>query len=360
MARKNLLADVSSEVAEPAAVSISGPRAASAFAGRGAPGMLTRSIGDLAARADAAEARLTSGQVIVELDAGLVDPSFITDRMVQNDDAYMALRAAIAGEGQFSPILVRPHPDTAGRYQVAFGHRRVRVAQELGRSVRAVVRSLTDEQLVMAQGQENSARADLSFIERARFAHRLEDMGYKRDVIMSALAVDKTWVSRMISIMKRIPQAVIDAIGPAPAAGRDRWMDLAAHFEESGKEAGYLPLVESKTFQEADSDARFVQVFEFALTGAVLPAKTGKSEGSASRRDVQQWGPSSGNRHVVSLTHNTRASMLSIDRRVAPGFGEFLLARMDSLFAEYAEAQGEAAGDRHSPVERQRKKPSAA
>jgi ParB family transcriptional regulator, chromosome partitioning protein len=157
---------------------------------RGAPGMLTRSLGDLAAKADAAkelEARLTSGQTIVELDTALIDPSFIADRMAQHDDAYAALRAAIAAEGQNSPILVRPHPDAAGRYQVAFGHRRLRVSQELGRPVKAVVRSLSDQELVLAQGQENSARADLSFIERARFARRLEDMDYGRDLIMSAL-----------------------------------------------------------------------------------------------------------------------------------------------------------------------------
>ena len=38
--------------------------------------------------------------------------------------------------------------------------------------------SLTDEQLVVAQGQENSARTDLSFIEKALFAARLEEYGY--------------------------------------------------------------------------------------------------------------------------------------------------------------------------------------
>jgi len=42
-----------------------------------------------------------------------------------------------------------------------------------------VVRSLTDEQLVIAQGQENSGRTDLTFIERARFAARLEDRKFR-------------------------------------------------------------------------------------------------------------------------------------------------------------------------------------
>jgi ParB family chromosome partitioning protein len=348
VARKNLLLDVTTEEPvgpnRPASVSIAEPRPAPAFAARGASGMLTRSIGDLAAKADAAkelEARLTSGQVIVELDTALIDPSFIADRMAQNDEAYAALRAAIEAEGQLSPILVRPRPETAGRYQVAFGHRRVRVAQELGRPVRAVVRNLSDQELVLAQGQENSARADLSFIERARFARRLEDLDYARDVIMASLAADKTIVSRLIAITRRIPAAVIDAIGPAPGVGRDRWTELANRFEEGGKDAAYSALLESKTFQEADSDERFGHVLDFFLSGGAPAEKAGRGERPALRHEVQEWGPSAEKGRVVSLTCNTRVATLSIDRRLAPDFGEFLLSRMDRLFAEYSAAKGQ-------------------
>jgi ParB family chromosome partitioning protein len=356
MARKNLLADLTGEVqpsAEHAPVSMPDARSASAFASRGAPGMLTRSIGDLAAKATAAkelEAKLTSGQVIVELDAPLIDPSFIADRMAQNDEAYAMLRAAIAAEGQNSPILVRPHPAKPGRYQVAFGHRRLRVAQELGRPVRAVVRSLSDQELVLAQGQENSARADLSFIERARFANELEGMGFGREVIMSALAVDKTTVSRMISVTTRIPRGVIDAIGPAPGTGRDRWIDLAGCFKQEGKMIApeIIAFAEGKLREESDSDARFAQMFEFLLASGDRPPKEqGRGDRPAPRQEVQEWGPSKENSRIVSLTHNTRVATLSIDRRFAPEFGEFLLARMDRLFAEYSAAKGQGArGDR--------------
>lgn len=362
MARKNLLLDLTSEEpggASPGPVPAAAVRPGPAFAARGASGMLTRSIGDLAARADAAkelETRLTSGQVIVELDTALIDASFVSDRMAHNDDAYAALRAAIAAEGQHSPILVRPHPDAAGRYQVAFGHRRLRVAQELERPVQAVVRRLTDQELVLAQGQENSARADLSFIERARFARRLEDMGYARDVIMAALAVDKTIVSRMISIARRIPTAVIDAIGPAPGAGRDRWMELAARFEEQGRDEACSRLLERARFQEDDSDGRFGQVFDFCLSGGAGSHQTGRGEPIAARREVRQWGPSLERGRIVSLTHNTRVEMLSIDRREAPGFGEFLLLRMESLFAEYSAASEVIADSPEAAVDRRVKR----
>jgi len=366
MARKNILGDLTAEAepsAERAPVLMPAARAGSAFAARGAPGMLTRSIGDLAAKATAAkelEAKLTSGQVIVELDATLIDPSFITDRMAQNDEAYATLRAAIAAEGQISPILVRPQQATPGRYQVAFGHRRLKVAQELRRPVRAVVRSLTDQELVLAQGQENSARTDLSFIERARFARQLEDLRYGRDVIMSALAVDKTTVSRMISVTTRIPMGVIDAIGPAPGTGRDRWIDLASHFKEDEKIVGpeIIAFVEGKLREETDSDGRFGQIFEFMLTGGDTPAgqKSGRGKRGLPRQEVQEWGPSAANSRVVSLTHNTRVATLSIDRRFAPDFGEFLLARMDQLFGEYSVAKGQGESGGREPAIDQRGK----
>jgi ParB family transcriptional regulator, chromosome partitioning protein len=341
VARKNLLLELTSEESG-SATSEASARLGSAFTTRGASGILTESLDDLAARADEAkelEARLASGQVIVELDTALIEPSFVADRMAQNDDAYATLRAAIAAEGQKSPILLRPHPQKEGRYQVAFGHRRLRIAQELGRPVKAIVQSLSDSQLVLAQGQENSARADLSFIERARFARRLEDMGYGRDLIMSALAVDKYGLSRMISVTMRIPLPVIDAIGPAPGIGRDRWVELAEHFQEGGKEAACLALLESQSFLEADSDDRFAQVLYFILSSSAVGQKAGNGGQSARHREVQEWGPAANNRRVVSLTYNSRVTTLSIDRRLAPDFGEFLLSQMDRLFAEYSSAR---------------------
>jgi ParB/RepB/Spo0J family partition protein len=59
-----------------------------------------------------------------------------------------ALVASIRDQGQRTPILLRPHPDDLGRYQIAFGHRRYRALQTLGRPVKAkpgVIRIRFDE-----------------------------------------------------------------------------------------------------------------------------------------------------------------------------------------------------------------------
>jgi ParB family chromosome partitioning protein len=174
---------------------------------------------------------------------------------------------------------------------------------------------------------------------------------------MSALDVDKTTVSRMISVTTRIPPAVVDAIGPGPCTGRDPWVDLASWFEKDGKAAACTALMESRSFEEADSDARFSLVLDLFLSDDAPQAdKPGRGERPAPHREVQQWGPSAKNGSVVSLTHNARVAMLSIDQRSTPGFGEFLLSRMDQLYAEYSAAKEEGAGnDRTSAVDQRGK-----
>lgn len=337
MARKNLLAALTQPkltAVNSDADAAAAPRAAALpFTSRGAVGAVTRSIDDLASRANAAkelEARLTSGQVIVELETASIDASFIADRMAQDDEDYRALRDSIDQGGQGSPILVRPHPASAGRFQVAFGHRRLRAAAELGRPVRAVVRNLSDRELVLAQGQENSARANLSFIERARFAHKLEQGGYDRETIMQALSADKTTVSRLITVVQRVPAAVIDAIGPAPGTGRDRWTELAALFQQ-GQPAGLDRRLQESAFLASTSDERFQQVMGWLAARQAGAAGQGARP---AREPVRSWRHSSG-AAVLRISATDRATQLTIDTAAAPGFDTFLLEQMEDLYSRF-------------------------
>jgi ParB family chromosome partitioning protein len=332
MARKNLLANLTENNPQSADAvgSISNREGPSpAFSSRGAFGAVTRTIDDLAARADAAralEARLAAGEVIIDLDPVLVDRSFVSDRMEQLDERYAQLKASIAEKGQDSPILVRPHPELKNRYQVAFGHRRLRAAAELGRPVRAIVRNLSDRELVVAQGQENSARADLSFIERARFAQALEDAGYDRETIMQALATDKTGLSRLIAVVNRLPKTLVEAIGPAPAAGRDRWLDLCKAYAEQAVARPVESLVQSSEFAAFSSDRRFEMVF--------LHLTKSERRSAIAKPRPRDWICRDG-RKVASVIVTDDNFTIAIDRAVAKDFGEFLLARLDLLHEEY-------------------------
>ncbi|HTO80307.1 MAG TPA: ParB N-terminal domain-containing protein, partial [Methylocystis sp.] len=123
MARKNLLASITgAETPKADAV------ARHDYALRGASRSMMLSIDEMAENAK----KMLAGETIVELDVAVLDHSFVADRIEDDDEDYICLREAIREHGQSTPILVRPHPQVKGRYMIVFGHRRARVAKELG------------------------------------------------------------------------------------------------------------------------------------------------------------------------------------------------------------------------------------
>jgi ParB family chromosome partitioning protein len=289
----------------------------------GAVGAMGRTLGQIAGAAEQAKAMIEAGDTIVELDPALIDNSFVRDRLERDLDSHQELLELIRERGQQVPILVRPHPENPTRYQVAYGHRRVRVLAELGRRVRAVVKPLTDEELVVAQGQENSARTDLSYIERGLFAVALEDRGFDRMVIMSALNLEKTQLSRLISVARSVPLEISASIGPAPKAGRPRWMALVERLTGKDVKAEIAVLTADPTFREADSDQRFVRVFN-----ALGPKKEKKGPRATPWKDPQ-------GRKLGAIARTPRQVTITVDRRQAPEFGEFLVDRLPEIYAEF-------------------------
>jgi len=291
-------------------------------------GALGQSLSEFKAQSDRAaaiERRLAEGQAVVDLDPALIDPSFVLDRMAVTVDAHSKLVEAIREHGQQVPILVRPHPIDAGRYQVAYGHRRWRAAAELKRTVRAVVKVLTDEELVIAQGQENNERQDLSFIEKSRFARCLEERGFRRDTIMTALSVYKSDLSNMLSVIAKIPEDVVEAIGPAPAIGRRGWIDLAELLSDPTTVTTVKALAASVEIQAADSDQRFRRIY-----ASIKPR--------AERTRFESWTTADGAK-FAKIVQNSEKISVTINRAIVPEFSDFLLERLQSLYEEFKSRQ---------------------
>ena len=293
----------------------------------GAVGAMGRSLGRIASAAAEARAMVASGDRVVELDTALVDGSFVQDRLAGAPEDHAAFVALIRERGQQVPILVRPHPTQEGRYQVAYGHRRLRAAAELGRPVRAVVKALTDEDLVVAQGQENSARADLSYIERALFAIALEDRGFDRATIMAALAVEKTQLSRLIGIGRAVPAALAAAVGPAPKAGRPRWTALVEALGRDGAGETASRTLAAPDFADLPSDDRFARLFSALTAPPPRPAP-----------EPAIW-TNLGGRPVVRVDRNRQGTQLTIDDRLEPDFAAYLIQTLPQLYAAFAESK---------------------
>ncbi|MBP1849574.1 plasmid partitioning protein RepB [Rhizobium halophytocola] len=241
------------------------PRAAS-----GAVKAMGLSLGSITREAEEARAlrqALEEGERIVSLETDRIDGSFVSDRLSKgatDDPDFETLVESIRESGQQVPILVRPHPEKTGRFQVAYGHRRLQASVRLGQPVKAIVRALSDDDLVLAQGKENAERRNLSFIERALFAAALVERGFDRKLIGEALAVQKSELSRLLQVADSVPHHFARAIGPAPKTGRERWMALGEVFTKGGEGALAKAYQEtdSAPFLKADTDQRFKMLFD--------------------------------------------------------------------------------------------------
>lgn len=319
MARKDLLKGL----LDPPAVATDTPPAPNPRYARGAIGAVNRSIADLKARA------------VIDLDPHLIDAGGMQDRLESDSVQDAGLAASIAEYGQQVPVLVRPHPTEDGRYQIVYGRRRVLALRDLGQPVKALVRDLDDQELVLAQGQENTARRDLSFIEKVNFARQMVAAGYKRKVICDALTVDKTLISRMISIAERIPTEVIEAIGAAPNIGRDRWSALADRLESSDFDGGAASGLIELTAGGKSSDQRFEALFAILVNRAKAAQQDSASEPlTEPLTDHQGMGIGTVQRRKSGVT-------LSLSGPGAHGFDDWLLALIPDLYRQWHDSRGD-------------------
>jgi ParB family transcriptional regulator, chromosome partitioning protein len=302
---------------------------------KGASRSILNSIDMMAARAD----RLVEGETIVDLDPNAIDASFVQDRLIANDSEFEELLEAIRNNGQNSPILVRPHPSQSERYMVVFGHRRLRAAKLLGRKIRAVVKDLKDRDHVIAQGQENSARANLSFIERALFAASLARLHYDEDnaIILAALGVDRSTLSKMLSVAA-LPPSIVKAIGVAKGVGRDRWYELKLLLEKPSNLDIAQSIVLEERYGAHTSDERLN-----TLLARLKAAKTPRAKAGPIKKN---WSPSDGSL-AAEMTEEGKRFTLTLKAKGpdAKAFGDYLADNLTQLYAAFRDHQTTHNGD---------------
>lgn len=312
MARKNLLKGLMEPAGglETKAASPAPPRPAPT---KGAIGAVSQSLADLKRRA------------VVDLDPNLIDGGGVDDRLEDDVEDHARLVASIAEYGQQVPILVRPGTDDPDRYQLVYGRRRVKALRELGQPVKAMIRDLDDRALVLAQGQENSARRDLSFIEKCHFAQQLAQSGYDRKVICDALHIDKTLISRMLNVADRIPVQLRTAIGAAHGVGRDRWVKLSELLDTSP-----LELDELVVLAHGDaSDDRFEAVLKAASPQDVKPAPQPKPQ--KNHRPIR----ATDGTEIGQVRQNRNGLTLTIRSGRAGGFDAWLAENIDEIHRDW-------------------------
>lgn len=297
--------------------------------GAGVIGATQRTLTDIREERDRLRAQLETGGGL-ELDPNVIEPSPFPDRLPDDSESdFETFKKQIEEEGQKIPIQVRHHPEAPGRYQVVYGHRRWRAAKDLGRPVKSIIVNYSDSELVVAQGIENAARQDLTWIERALFAWRMDAAGIKARDIRAALGIDDPELARFRSVCRALPEEVLGAIGRAPKVGRPRWVELATALT-----ADPQGLAKIRKTLAADKvlSARSDERFRFVL-GALKAAQPKRGH------DLELL--TAAGKSVGKATFRSCKIRLSIAREHADAFEDFLKEEIPNIVERFFAREGE-------------------
>lgn len=149
---------------------------------------------------------------LADLDLSSITPNPYQARTVWNEEDLVELADSIRANGVIQPIIVRPFQ---GGYQLVAGERRYRASQMASRkTIPALVRTVTDEELFEWSLVENIHRRDLNAIERAKAYQRyLNAFSLTQTEAAERLGEDRSVVAnylRLLDLPEEIRQMLAD------------------------------------------------------------------------------------------------------------------------------------------------------
>jgi ParB family transcriptional regulator, chromosome partitioning protein len=147
------------------------------------------------------------GARFAELPVGSIDPNPRQPRQVFDEDDMAELVHSIREIGVLQPVVVRPAPDRADRYELIMGERRLRAATRAGLEViPAIVRDTAENDLLRDALLENLHRSQLNALEEAAaYAQLLEDFGCTHEELASRIGRSRPQITNTLRLLKLPP-----------------------------------------------------------------------------------------------------------------------------------------------------------
>src|ERR1051326_3400545 len=158
------------------------------------------------------EIETTSGAGVREVSIDLIDPNPFQPRQRFSDDALGALVESIRATGIVQPVLLREGAQPE-RYQLVAGERRWRAARLAGiTAIPAVVRGMSDRDVLEIALTENLLREDLNALEVAKAYEALQDQfQLSHEDIAAKLGINRSTVANTLRLLK-LPASVQDLL----------------------------------------------------------------------------------------------------------------------------------------------------
>ena len=148
----------------------------------------------------------TPSEEIVELNLDELRPNPYQPRINFNEDALKDLAASIKENGVFQPIIVKK---SIKGYEIVAGERRVRASRMAGlKTIPAIIRGFTDDQMMSIALLENLQRENLNIIEEAKaYKLMLERMGLTQEELAVKVGKSRSHITNILGIL-RLPDEV--------------------------------------------------------------------------------------------------------------------------------------------------------
>jgi ParB family transcriptional regulator, chromosome partitioning protein len=139
------------------------------------------------------------------------------------------LAQSIREHGVVQPVVARPSPTQAGRYEIIAGERRWRAAQRAGLSeIPIIVRDVNDRTALELAIIENVQRTDLNPVEEALgYQQLIDDHGYTQADLGQVIGKSRSHVANTLRLLK-LPDVIRDMlVDGALSAGHARTLVTA-------------------------------------------------------------------------------------------------------------------------------------
>lgn len=149
------------------------------------------------------------GAHLARLDPHDIVPNAQQPRSVFDADDLAELVHSVREFGVLQPIVVRPHPDQPGKYELVMGERRLRATKLAGLdSIPAVVKDTADEAMLRDALLENLHRSQLNPLEEASaYQQLLADFGITQEELANRIGRSRPQISNTLRLLK-LPEPV--------------------------------------------------------------------------------------------------------------------------------------------------------
>ncbi|KQM82017.1 ParB/RepB/Spo0J family partition protein [Agromyces sp. Leaf222] len=149
------------------------------------------------------------GARLARLNPEDIVPNAAQPRSVFDPDDLAELVHSVREFGVLQPIVVRPHPDQPGKYELVMGERRLRATKAAGLdSIPAVVKDTANEDMLRDALLENLHRSQLNPLEEASaYQQLLADFGITQEELANRIGRSRPQISNTLRLLK-LPEPV--------------------------------------------------------------------------------------------------------------------------------------------------------